>query len=203
LERNVIEGYAEDAVELIPRFEAVSPEKLFAPVAHLLPNGPIKIADLGAGTGVAAAWFASRGQHVLAVEPVTEFRKMGKKLHKSQSIEWLDDTLPQLSQTLARGETFDLVLLSAVWHHLNADQRRCALPNLRALIAPEGLLIMSLRNGPGAPNRPCHETHPDELIDLAITEGLNLVFRQNAESVQIKNRTAGVTWTWLVFSINV
>ncbi|MCK4860421.1 MAG: class I SAM-dependent methyltransferase [Rhodobacteraceae bacterium] len=200
MEKNIIEGYTTAALELIPRFEAVSPEILFAPIAHLFPSAPAQIADIGAGTGAAAAWFANHGQQVLAVEPVADFRKAGRRLHKSKRIEWLDDALPDLPQTLARSDTFDIVLLSAVWHHLDSRQRRAAMPKLQSLIAPKGLLVISLRNGPGSPSRPCYESHPEELVSLARAENLKLTFKQEAESVQKANRSAGVTWTWLAFS---
>lgn len=195
-----IEGYAHAAAELIPRFEAISPAELYAPVVHLLPKGPSGIIDLGAGSGRDAAWFAARGQHVLAVEPVAELREAGIAIHQSPKIEWLDDILPALPATLKRGETFDLTLLSAVWQHLDTDQRQLAMPVLRALTRPDGLLVMSLRNGPGSPLRPSFEAPPEEAIDLAIAEGFKLVFTQTADSVQASNRAAKVTWNWLAFT---
>ncbi len=199
MDRAVISGYEVDAHRLIPKFEAVSPSALFAPVADLLPQGPCKVIDIGAGTGAAAAWFAQSDQHVLAVEPVAAFRKAGKQLHGSPNIEWLDDCAPELATTLERREVFDLVLLSAVWHHLNTDQRRRAMPNLRALMAAGGVLAISLRDGPGAPSRACYDAPPEELAELAHAEGLLLEFCQSADSVQNDNLAAGVTWTWMVF----
>lgn len=94
--------------------------------------------DIGAGTGAAAAWFAQQAQQVLAVEPVTAFRKAGAQLHQSENIEWLDDCLPDLAATTKRREVFDLVVLSAVWHHLDATQRQRAMPNVRRLMAVGG-----------------------------------------------------------------
>ncbi len=155
--------------------------------------------DIGAGTGAAAAWFARHGQHVLAVEPVVAFRKAGKRLHKSPNIEWLDDCAPELATTLERCEVFDLVLLSAVWHHLDSDQRQRAMPNLRALMVAGGVLVISLRHGPGAQSRACFDAPPEELAELAKAEGLQLELCQSVDSVQDANRAAGVTWTWMVF----
>ena len=200
MEDDVIKGYADDASALIPRYEAVLPAALFAHVIHLFPVGSHKIVDIGAGTGRAAAWFAARGGKVLAVEPVAAFREAGETLHRSPRIEWLDDTLPTLAKTLVQGEQFDLVLMSAVWHHLTSDERQQAMPALWALTAQRGHLVISVRQGAGAASRPCYDAPPDELVDLATTNGFRLVFRQGADSIQAGNKRAGITWTWLVFA---
>lgn len=194
-----LEGYAADAATLIPLFEAISPAELYAPVAHLLPEAPSRIADVGAGTGRDAAWFAARGHGVLAVEPVAALREAGAALHPSPRLEWLDDRLPDLQVVLARGETFDRVLLTGVWQHVRPQDRPAAMAALARLVAPRGLLIMSVRRGPGAPTRPVHRAPPDEAVRLAQDEGLVLVHRRGTPSLQAANRAAGVTWTWLAF----
>ncbi len=199
-ENVVIKGYTAAARDLIPRYESISPDQLTAPIKHLLPTDPARIADIGAGTGVAAAWLALQGHQVLAVEPVAQFRDAGKSLHPSDNIEWLNDTLPALTKTLQRREEFDVILLSAVWHHLEKFQRQIAIPNIRELLAPRGKLIISLRDGPGAHSRPCYDASTDELIALASAQDLQPVFQQTANSIQAANQKAGVTWTWMVFS---
>src|SRR5262249_17923613 len=107
--------------------------------------------------------------------------------------------LPELPRVLQRGETFDLVLLSAVWQHLDGQQRHLAMPNLRALTALGGRLLTPVRHGPGAPTRPGFPTSAEEGIGLAHGNGFRLVLRRSAASVQARNRQAGVTWTWLAF----
>lgn len=200
MHERAIAGYAADAEALIPPFEAISPEDLFAPVAHLMPTAPAHIADIGAGTGRDAAWFADQGHHVLAVEPVDAFRQAGLTLHPSPRITWLGDALPGLPRTLARGERFDLVTIVAVWQHLEADRQREAMPNLASLVAPVGQLILSIRHGPGAPTRPCYPSRPEDVIALGAASGLQPVFRRETESIQAANRANGVTWTWLAFT---
>src|ERR1700730_11567596 len=92
----VLQSYAAASADLITRFEGVSPARLYAPIADLLPSSPSRIVDIGAGTGRDAAWLADKGHDVVAVEPVDEFRRAGIALHKSQRIEWLKDRLPDL-----------------------------------------------------------------------------------------------------------
>ena len=196
-----IAGYAADADALIVSYEALSSEQVFAPVAHLLPTAPARIVDIGAGTGRDAAWLANHGHDVLAVEPVDAFRAAGRTLHPSPLITWLCDALPGLPLTLSRGERFDLVTLSGVWQHLDADQQREAMPRLAALVAPSGRLILSVRHGPGAPTRPCFPSRPEEVIALGEASGLQVAFRRETESIQATNRANGVTWTWLAFAL--
>ena len=197
--RDVIAGYAADAAQLIARYEALCPAALLDPVTDLLP-GRGRVLDVGAGTGRDAAWFAEGGLHVLAVEPVAGFRDAGARLHPSSRIDWLDDRLPDLARVAKRGEAFDLVLLSGVWQHLDRDQRRTAMPVIETLTASSGVLVISIRHGPGAPTRPCFEGSAEEAIGLAEAARLRLVRRRHVGSVQEGNRRAGVTWTWLAFA---
>jgi SAM-dependent methyltransferase len=196
----ILEGYAEAAAELIPRYEAVSSSELYSEVAHLLPEPGRRVIDIGAGTGRDAGWLAARGCRVLAVEPVVPFREVGGTLHRSPHIEWLDDSLPALRRVLQRGETFDFTLLSAVWQHIDGNQRELAMPNLRALVARGGRLLLSVRHGPGVSTRPCFSATAEDAVELAQANGFRLVSHRSAASIQTANRQAGVTWTWLAFS---
>jgi hypothetical protein len=40
-------------------------------------------------------------------------------LHASPMTEWVDDSLPDLAAVRARGEELELIMLSAVWMHLD------------------------------------------------------------------------------------
>lgn len=71
--------------------------------------------------------------------------------------------------------------------------------NLSGMIAEGGLLILSLRHGPGAPDRPVFPVRPEETIADAGRSGLILLRRAEADSVQPGNRAMGVRWTWLAF----
>lgn len=199
-ELTILDGYALSASELIAKFESISPADLYAPVAGFIPQNPCDIIDLGAGTGRDATWFAVQGHKVVAVEPVAALSDAGKALHQSSRIKWINDTLPDLPRVLERGDTFDFVLLNAVWHHLDIDQRKQAMSALRVLTRPGATLIMSLRNGPGSPMRSCIEARPEDAIELASSVGFKLEFMKSAKSIQSNNQAANVTWDWLVFS---
>ena len=195
---DILRGYAFDAAELIPQFEAIRTEEVLAPVAAMLPDSPSRILEIGAGTGRDAAWLAERGHRVVAVEPVDELREAGMALHLSERIEWVKDRLPAL-EGLAGATAYDLVLVLAVWQHLLPADHGDAVETLAGTLAFGGRLILSLRHGPGSPLRPCYCASPEEIVGFAEDAGLRLLMRRAAKSIQQRNRHRGVTWTWLCF----
>src|SRR6266478_3857766 len=189
------EHYAEEAPDLLKRYETISFGATHRSVMRLIPKDPCRVLDIGAGTGRDAAGFAELGHRVVAVEPTEEMRRGAMALHPSPLIEWLDDSLPDLATVLARNEQFDVVMLTAVWMHLDEQQRRRAMPNVAALVRQGGVMIMTLRHGPVPPGRRMFEVSAEETIGLAQPLGLRCVLDRQAES----SRQPGVTWTRLAF----
>ncbi|BAM88688.1 conserved hypothetical protein [Bradyrhizobium oligotrophicum S58] len=194
------EGYAAEADSLFVRYESIPSEQAHAAVLHLLPKAPARVLDIGAGTGRDAAWFAGLGHQVVAVEPTDALRIRAIQLHASPAIIWVDDCLPELATLAARGEQFDLVMLTAVLMHLDDGQRRRALPNIAARVAPGGMLIMALRHGPVPPGRRMFEIDAESIVEPARQLGLALELNRHGESLGAENRAAGVTWTTLAFA---
>jgi SAM-dependent methyltransferase len=197
------EGYAAQADVLIARYEEVSFADKHQPLWPLFPPPPAAVLDIGAGTGADAAFLAAAGHPVVAVEPTDAFRVAAARLHPSPLIEWVDDGLPELALTRAMGRRFELVMLAAVWMHLSAAEREQAMPHLVSLLAPGGVLVMSLRHGPVPPERRMFEVSADETIRLAQAHGLHCRLSVTTPSVQWLNRQAGVTWSQLAFAAPV
>ena len=193
------QGYADSAGDLAARYESLAFEDKHAPILSLLPPPPAPVLDIGAGTGADAAWLAQRGHPVVAVEPTAGLRMHGMALHASTAIEWMDDSLPDLEKVVRRSRTFAFVLLSAVWMHLDERERRAAMPNLAALLAPDGVLALSLRHGPAPAGRRMFDVSAQETIALAQEQGLRAVLEVETPSLQQGNRAARVTWTRLAF----
>jgi len=192
-------GYAEQAEELVVRYEGIDFAAKHGAVLPLLPAAPASAIDIGAGTGRDAAWLAERGYRVVAVEPTEAMRSRGIALHPTPAIEWIDDSLPALHRVVAQRRRFDLVMLTAVWMHLDAEERRIAMANVAALLAPFGLLVITLRHGPVPIGRVMFVVSAEETIALAAAHGLRLALDVHAESSQAANRDAGVSWTQLAF----
>jgi SAM-dependent methyltransferase len=194
------EGYADEAEELFRLYESIPAADAHRAVLHLIPASPASVLDIGSGTGRDAAWLASLGHRVVAVEPTSAMRIPAMALHPSTRIEWLDDSLPNLALVRARGAPFDLVMLTAVWMHLDAAQRRQAMPNVAALVRPGGTVIMKFRHGPAPSGRRTFEITAEETIKLARMEGFHPVLNLRVESAHEANRKSGVTWTNLAFA---
>jgi SAM-dependent methyltransferase len=190
------ENYAEEAPELLKRYESISFADHHRSVIHLIPTVPGRVLDIGAGTGRDAAGLVGLGHSVVAVEPTEELRRGAMVLHPSPIIEWVDDSLPDLAAVRARREEFDAVMLTAVWMHLDAPQRRQAMPNVAALVRNGGVMIMSLRHGPVPPGRRMFEISAEETIALTQPLGLRCMLRREAEP---SLRQPGVSWTRLAF----
>lgn len=190
-------GYASEAPDLLKTYEKIPAEEVHRKVLHLIPKPPARLLDIGAGTGRDAAYFASLGHRVVAVEPVDEMREGGKRLHPSPAIEWLADRLPDLAELRARHKSFDVVLMTAVWMHLDAAERVRAMKVVAPLVAPGGVLVLSLRHGPVPPGRRMFDVPAEETIAQAAREGLQCVVNSLAPSVQADK--PDVSWTRLAF----
>lgn len=192
------EGYADEAEALVVQYESLSFADIHRSVRHLFPTVPCDVVDIGSGTGRDAAGFAALGHHVVAVEPTAELRTRAASLHPSPRVEWFDDSLPDLAQLVARGKQFDVVMLTAVWMHLDGQQRQRAMPRVASLVRPGGVIILSLRYGPVPPRRRMFEVSAEETVRLAELQGLHLVLNLEAQADSL-GRT-GVRWTRLALS---
>jgi SAM-dependent methyltransferase len=192
------EGYAEEADALTEQYESVRFADVHGPVLHLLPPPPGDVLDIGAGSGRDAAALAALGHRVVAVEPTAALRARAALLHPSPRIEWIDDALPDLGRLAGRRGGFDAVMLTAVWIHLDAAQRRQAMPTVARLLRPGGVLCLTLRHGPAPPGRRrLFETSAAETDDVARAEGLRLAVKVEHRADFYGRRE--VTWTSLAF----
>jgi SAM-dependent methyltransferase len=189
------EGYGETADILVKQYESLAFAQVHRHIQHLLPQTPSRVLDIGAGTGRDAAGFSAQGHSVTAVEPTPEMRAHGQRLHGHLPIRWIDDSLPDLVRVQALGERWDVVMLTAVWMHLDREQRESAMANVAGLLKPDALLSLSLRHGPVPAGRRMFEVSPAETRDLAARHGLELVHESEGPSHQAQN----VSWSRLAF----
>ena len=196
--KDILKGYEDAANDLAQRFEKISSAELLAPVRGHFPKKPSRVLDIGAGTGRDAAWFASFSHAVVAVEPVDALRNAGISKHKLPNISWIKDTLPHLSKTIALGKQFDLIVLCAVWQHLDEAGRKDAFFALRRLISENGKVVMSIRHGAGVPTRTVYPANVSDTLKWAEERGFTTLSKVSSQSVQYQNRQADVIWTWLV-----
>lgn len=194
--------YTDNASTLFTRYQALDSEIVHAPWKKLLPDQPGLACDIGAGSGRDACWLAEKGWDVVAVEPSRELREFGEAHTDSQSfnkggITWLDDKLPNLKKLRALDQHFHLILISAVWMHLTPNQHARAMRIVSDLLAPSGMLIISLRRGPDEANR-FHLVSSSELIHHAQQRAL--VPELHKENVPDSKRQE-IAWDILVFRL--
>ena len=165
-------------------------------LTHLPPAG--FALDVGAGSGRDAAALARRGWEVLAVEPAAGLRALGADATKGLSVQWLDDKLPELAAVRALSYRFNLILVSAVWMHLPPTQRERAFRILAELLAPGGVLVISLRHGAGDAERTFYPVDRQELEQSPRKRALLTVVAA-ADADQLLRE--GVRWETLVFRL--
>lgn len=190
------EGYGETAAKLVGPYETIVFEDVHADVLHLFPAAPSRVIDIGAGTGRDAAALAALGHAVTAVEPTPELRNHSKALHAASPITWIDDALPDLAIVRGLGATFDLVLLTGVWMHLDLPQRQRGMPAVAGLLAPGGVMSIRLRHGPVPPGRRMFDVSIEETAALAEACGLSTIHRGRRPGLF---GVPGVHWSVVVF----
>ena len=194
--RDVVASYNAEAPTLVRDYEDLPFKQVHAPILDLLPDPGAHILDMGAGSGRDAAWFAANGYNVVAAEPATEMRHLGKALHPSPNIRWLDDALPAAEKVLRSKLTFDLIWLSAVWMHVPPGARARAFRKLVSVMSPGGSMMLTLRQGPPPADRPMEPATAADVEVLARRHGLQTV---RSERISDFLGRDGIAWEviWL------
>jgi SAM-dependent methyltransferase len=187
--------YAANAGAMARRYDGVTTDTVLAGLTDLIPPPPAPVLDIGAGSGRDSLWFQSRGHAVTAAEPVAEFRTMIAQRVPAARV--MDSALPDLDGLAGRHA---LILVNAVWHHLDPAARDLALARLAHLLAPEGRIFLALRRGPVPAGAPLHDLDPDSEIARAAAAGLALLRRHDAPAHDPETAAAGISWTWLALA---
>ena len=187
-------GYGSRATELAAQYESITFEAVHRDVIHLFPQHDADVLDIGAGSGRDAAALAARGHRVVAIEPPLELRQEGKRLHPLPNLEWVDDHLPLLQVMRSSARRFDLILLTAVWMHLDEAERKAAMSAVAELVRAGGVIVMSLRHGPVPEGRQMFDVSADETIALGQQAGLQEHHRSTREDMLGRG---DVTWSFL------
>lgn len=190
--------YSRDAQRFFEQYQSLRFEDVHHNWLTHLPQQPGFALDIGAGSGRDAAALAARGWDVLAVEPAEGLRELGEQATQGLSVQWLNDRLPDLSQVRALSYRFQLILVSAVWMHLPPRHRERAFRILTELLAPGGVLVVTLRYGPDDGERKFYKVSAQELELLARQRALVSLSVERAEDRLQRDE---VWWETLVFRL--
>lgn len=189
--------YTTHAPRLAASYESLEAARLNAWFKDCLPPSPACVLDVGAGSGRDAAWLASLGFDVVAVEPSAAMVREARRFHPDSPVHWVEgDSLPGLEKTLRRGQAFDFILLSAVWMHLPRAEQRRAFRKLVSLMKPGARMAITLRHGPPAPGQVVHETSAADIEALCHDHGAYVERRH--EHVPDQGGRGEVSWTQLI-----
>jgi len=196
---DAVRWYEANAIDVSRRYESIAADSVHAWLIDILPTAPALVLDVGAGTGRDAAWLASRGLEVVAVEPSAAMRAEGQRLHPSPSIRWIADSLPSLDRTFRLGLTFDLIFLSAVWMHIPLGDRSRAFRKLVTLLKPSGSIAITLRHAPLEPGRGIYSVSQAEIERLAREHGAFV--EKTVTNSRDKLGRSEVSWTQLAIRL--
>lgn len=138
--------YENHSHDLIERYDSADMSKLHQLLAkHITPNS--KIIDIGFGSGRDLAFLRSNDYDIYGIDPVEAFViqaqhrfrdirehfRVGSFLSSDISPDWLN--------------SFDTVISIAVWMHLKAHERLKAIETIKALVKPNGIVVLSFSLG--------------------------------------------------------
>ncbi len=114
-------GYSKIVLKNLSRYMQFDPNK-------------IKVADVGAGTGIWSKMMSDFGYKVTAVEPNNEMRKQGLIYTRGSNIDWLEGTA---ENTNLKTSSFKWLTMASSFHWADLDK---ALSEFYRVLAPGGFL---------------------------------------------------------------
>jgi SAM-dependent methyltransferase len=133
---------------------------ILALLAELLPAGPARILDLGAGTGSLSAPILARFTEsrvvALDLDPVLLTIGRGALGNRGGRLTWrqLDLRAESWPDALAADAPFDAVVSLATLHHFNSRDLQAIYRQLAGLLRPDGVLINAEGLAAGRPAAP-------------------------------------------------
>lgn len=153
----------------------------------------LRALDVFCGNGRDARWLAEQGYVVDAMDGSRGMLREAQSVNAHERVTYLHDLGPEFAKTRARGNKYDMILMSAGWMHIAPERRAEALGHLLGMANPGATLLFSLRHGPAPADRPMFEVSVPELQQLA---ALNLVQAQEMDMPGAASDKLGRSDVW-------
>lgn len=198
-----IESYNRDARTLAEVYNGLSSEDVLPGLEERLPPSTRqkrrRVLELGCGSGRDAFWLAdAKGFEVVAVDASSKMLAFAEKYKKHPRVQYVRDVMPEIPKVMETArkthEKFDVFILSAVWMHLQPDERELMMQNIALLAKQRALVYISLRHGPAPADRPMFENSAAEIKELGRKHGAKL---QVVGADSDRQGRAGVKWEYV------
>jgi trans-aconitate methyltransferase len=114
--------------------ELVDDAIAYAPVAD---DGPVRIVEVGAGTGKATVLFAARGASILAIEPDPEMAEIGRR--NTEAFPAVSVLRTEFEKWEVGERRFGLLISAQAWHWIEPEVR---LAKAREALVDDGALAV-------------------------------------------------------------
>jgi SAM-dependent methyltransferase len=158
-----IQFYNDEAASLSLLYNELDTTTIHGAILPRIKPGS-NILDVGCGSGRDAHYFACRGHSVTAVDPAEKLLAQARADFRHPNLKFQTGRLPE---PLGLSETFDYILLSAVWMHIPLEDRKASIESLVTHLAPNGQIFISLRYGPFDDARQELPVSTDEVRQIA------------------------------------
>jgi SAM-dependent methyltransferase len=101
---------------------------------------PLNILDIGAGTGMHAAYLARMGHNVVAADPAENLLLISKERLKHVKLTFVVDALPELEKM--KNCKFDVIYSLDVWQYVEPKDRQKAMERMVQLLKPGGVFMI-------------------------------------------------------------
>ena len=190
-----ISFYSDNSTTLFDQYQSLSFDTVHQSWLGTVNLSKYKTAlDIGAGSGRDALALSELKLCVTAIEPAQSLMDKGIEL-TGDKVNWQSDILPELSSL--NKNTYDVILISAVWMHLTVVQQSQSLERLSTLLNDEGILVITLRHGEFNDGRKAFDVNGSRLIEDA--KAFNLTVLHTDNDTDQLNRP-DVYWETVVFT---
>ena len=196
MSQNNIDIYDNKADDLSASYDALQTPQVLGEFCKLMESRKDKpnlhALDIGCGSGRDAKWMAGQGMKVTAVDGSKNMLKNARKNHADKNIEYLHDLAPNFNKLAARGEKFDVILMSAFIFHFDKKDRQTIYDNLLKLAAENCLIYMTVRTPIKGEARDMYKVSAKEIKSFAKANGFDFIaYDKNTDQLKRKN----VGWT--------